>query len=386
MYKYFALILGLFLISCNNGGNKNSNKNVLNATIDGIDDGTAVYLSELGDGNQPKPLDTVEVQDGKITVDLPEVDFQTLNIMRVENLQGDVLFVNENKEVTVAIKDKDNLRGANIEGGDANQVFAKYMSHINSNNEEMMELRSHYSENEMKDPEIMAELQSKQQELQQNTQELQKSLVKDNPGELPAVLILSDLMRSQSVADDELDDLFDGLSDEVQNTGIGKQIGQQLTALQQKDQQQSPQGNQPAVKVGDKAPNFSAPTPEGEELALEDALGEYTLVDFWAAWCKPCRAENPNIVKVYEKYHDKGFNVLGVSLDRNEKSWLQAIEKDELEWPQISNLKFWQDPIAKEWNIKAIPASFILDKDGVVVATNVRGPALEKKVKELLDE
>ncbi|MFO7721288.1 MAG: TlpA disulfide reductase family protein, partial [Gillisia sp.] len=103
---------------------------------------------------------------------------------------------------------------------------------------------------------------------------------------------------------------------------------------------------------------------------------------------QPCRVENPNIVKVYNKYHDKGFNIIGVSLDREGQKdrWIQAIEDDNLTWPQVSHLKFWQDPVAQLYGVQAIPAQFILDENGVIVAKNLRGDDLDAKVKELLEK
>ena len=108
-------------------------------------------------------------------------------------------------------------------------------------------------------------------------------------------------------------------------------------------------------------------------LALNDVKGKVTLVDFWAGWCRPCRAENPNIVAVYEKYKDKGLNVLGVSLDRNRDLWLQAIEEDNLQWSHVSNVQYFQDPIARLYNINAIPAAFLLDENGIIIAKDLRG-------------
>src|SRR5690606_7847244 len=142
-----------------------------------------------------------------------------------------------------------------------------------------------------------------------------------------------------------------------------------------------------STEIGAVAPGFSAPTPDGDLLALSDVTSKskLTLVDFWAAWCRPCRMENPNIVSVYEKYKDKGFNVLGVSLDNKAEDWKRAIEADGLLWNHISNLQRFQDPIARLYNINAIPAAFLLDENGVIVARDLRGPALEEKVAELLN-
>ncbi len=139
------------------------------------------------------------------------------------------------------------------------------------------------------------------------------------------------------------------------------------------------------LNIGDKAPDFEGPTPEGKMLSLEEVKGKYTLVEFWAAWCRPCRVENPKLVKVYEKYHDQGFNIIGVSLDRNKNSWQKAIEKDGLTWSHVSNLKFWQDPIARKYNVRFVPMNYLIDEEGVIVARNLRSASLERKLKELLE-
>src|SRR5690606_17009896 len=145
------------------------------------------------------------------------------------------------------------------------------------------------------------------------------------------------------------------------------------------------------TEVGSMAPDFSAPNPDGTRISLSDIKGKVTIIDFWAAWCGPCRKENPNVVKVYEKYHDKGLEIIGVSLDGapNQKdakaAWMQAIEKDQLTWHQVSNLAYFNDPIAKQYQIQAIPATFILDSEGIIVAKNLRGDALEAKIAELLN-
>jgi len=125
----------------------------------------------------------------------------------------------------------------------------------------------------------------------------------------------------------------------------------------------------------------------GLTLILAPWLFKVTMIDFWASWCKPCRRENPHIVNVYNKFHDKGLEIIGVSLDRTGQKdrWIKAIADDKLAWQQVSNLQFWQDPIARTYSVRSIPASFILDENGKIIAKNLRGPALEAKMKELLD-
>ncbi|MDW8289051.1 MAG: TlpA disulfide reductase family protein, partial [Flammeovirgaceae bacterium] len=112
--------------------------------------------------------------------------------------------------------------------------------------------------------------------------------------------------------------------------------------------------------------------------------GKVVLIDFWASWCGPCRRENPNVVKLYEKYKHKGFEIYGVSLDRDRKAWIEAIKEDGLPWIHVSDLKFWQSEAAKLYNISAIPTTVLLDKEGKIIAKNLRGKALEEAIEKVL--
>ncbi|MBD1421367.1 TlpA disulfide reductase family protein [Sphingobacterium chuzhouense] len=132
------------------------------------------------------------------------------------------------------------------------------------------------------------------------------------------------------------------------------------------------------LSIGQVAPDFGSTTPEGKEVKLSDLRGQYVLLDFWAAWCTPCRHENPNIVEQYHQFKDKGFTVFGVSLDRDREAWLKAIKDDKLGWMQVSDLKMWDSEAGRLYNITAIPASFMIDPDGKIVGKNLRGPALKQ--------
>ena len=140
------------------------------------------------------------------------------------------------------------------------------------------------------------------------------------------------------------------------------------------------------LSVGAKAPDFEANDVDGKAVKLSDFQGKYTLLDFWASWCGPCRQENPNIVKQYNTYKDKGFTVLGVSLDNSREDWLQGIADDGLTWTHVSDLQRWNSQAAQLYKVSAIPASFLIDPDGVIVAKNLRGPALGAFLKEHLGE
>ncbi|MCF6366636.1 MAG: TlpA family protein disulfide reductase [Bacteroidales bacterium] len=140
------------------------------------------------------------------------------------------------------------------------------------------------------------------------------------------------------------------------------------------------------LSVGGEAPEIELKNPDGKNVKLSSTRGNYVLIDFWASWCRPCRAENPNNVRLYEKYHDKGFEIYAVSLDKDRASWLKAIKDDNLTWIHVSDLKFWQSKGAKTYNVRGIPHTVLLDKKGKILATGLRGKALEDKLKELFGE
>jgi peroxiredoxin len=141
-----------------------------------------------------------------------------------------------------------------------------------------------------------------------------------------------------------------------------------------------------STSIGAMAPDIALENPDGKIMKLSDLRGKVVLLDFWAAWCRPCRVENPNVVKAYHKYHEKGFDVYSVSLDRDRASWLKAIQDDGLVWPNhVSELKHWQSQAAKIYGVSGIPATFLIGRDGRIIAKNLRGAALENALKELFD-
>ena len=141
-----------------------------------------------------------------------------------------------------------------------------------------------------------------------------------------------------------------------------------------------------SLVIGGEAPDFSMKTPEGESMKLSDLRGKIVMVDFWASWCGPCRRENPNVVALYNKYNEKGFEILGVSLDRTKKPWLQAIEKDGLTWHHVSDLKGWKNEVAQMYNVTSIPQTLLLDQEGKIIARNLRGEALAQRLAEIFDD
>ncbi len=141
------------------------------------------------------------------------------------------------------------------------------------------------------------------------------------------------------------------------------------------------------TEIGQKAPEISMNTPSGKVMKLSDFKGQLVLIDFWASWCGPCRRENPNVVRAYDKYQKakfksaKGFTVLSVSLDKNQDAWVKAIGQDKLAWDNhVSDLKGWQNEAAQQYGVSSIPMSFLVDENGVILAKNLRGPALDREI------
>ncbi|MEO1435955.1 MAG: TlpA disulfide reductase family protein [Bacteroidota bacterium] len=140
------------------------------------------------------------------------------------------------------------------------------------------------------------------------------------------------------------------------------------------------------LMVGSVAPGIVQPTPEGASFDLNSLRGKVVLLDFWASWCGPCRRENPNVVKVYNQYKDQGFEILGISLDNSKDRWVKAIAQDQLTWVHVSDLKKWSSAVARDYNVSSIPATYLLDREGKILAKNLRGAALENKLAEVFSE
>jgi len=164
--------------------------------------------------------------------------------------------------------------------------------------------------------------------------------------------------------------MFGALDAAIKASNVGKEVAARIELLSK-------------VDVGKQAINFTQQSVDGKPVQLTDFRGRYVLLEFWASWCGPCRAENPNLVKQYQLYKDKGFDVLGISLDSNKELWKQAIEKDGLPWTHVSDLNGWKNAVAEMYGIRAVPASFLVDPSGKIIAQGLRGESLNKKLEEL---
>ncbi len=375
MKKIFISFCTLMaIVSCSD---KKDSYNIAGTLTGDLENDTKVFLRKMGENRQLVDVDTALVQNGKFTF-TGEAGIPELHYVFVDQLQGNMVVIIEDGEIQLSAQ-KDSLGLAQVEGTPQNELFSDYMEQSLAISQRAQSVQSDLQGAAIKkDTVLVNSLRDEMMELQEEYKNFELDYIKDNPTGLISVLLIDRAMASRMVATEKIQALYDGLSPEIKETTVAKDILKNLEALKAKDE------NEKNSAVGAKAPNFSAPTPTGEELALNDALGKVTLIDFWAAWCKPCRAENPNIVNVYNKYHEKGLNIIGVSLDKKAEDWKKAIEDDGLTWNHVSNIAYFDDAIAKLYNVDAIPAAFLLDENGVIVAKNLRGPALEQKVAELL--
>ncbi len=186
------------------------------------------------------------------------------------------------------------------------------------------------------------------------------------------------LVALTSTLNDEADavtaeKIFRQFTPATQNSELGKTSLQRIRTLKM-------------TQMGVEAPDFTLNDVSGKPVKLSDFRGKYVLLDFWASWCGPCRRENPNLLKAYSQYKDKGFTILGVALDKetDREKWLKAIETDGLTWPQVSDLKYWNSDVAKLYDVKALPMNFLIDRQGKIVAKYLRGDALNQKLAEVL--
>lgn len=222
--------------------------------------------------------------------------------------------------------------------------------------------------------------QKKIEQLQEQYMELiskASSQAADILRQQPPSLGLIHLLQNAGIIDpDKHVDVYLAAAEKFKKEWADVQYGKDFVAYAEKVK---------ATAIGQPAPEIALPDPNGNVITLSSFRGKYVLVDFWAKWCGPCRRENPNVVKAYQAFKGKNFDILGVSLDRTKEDWLQAIAEDGLTWNHVSDLRYFDSQAAKDYNINGIPFSILVDPAGVIIAKNLRGNALHRKLEEVLN-
>lgn len=359
------LFLGLIIssvISC-----AKPEKFVINGEIKGKESGK-IQLMKFVNG-QWITEDSTSITKGKFKLtgkaDLPE-----LRVVAMEPHKMIAQFFAENGTITLKAE-ADSLNKTVIKGSNSNEEFKIYQQELMNLSKDSKGLQQRYMAAQSSgDQDGMKKTQIDYEAMVQNLNVYAKNFIREHKNSTVSPLIA--LMQfGQTIKASEIDTLIAFLDPSIRASIYVTELKKMADKMR-------------ATDVGSIAPDFTLPTPEGNTFTLSSTRGKYVMIDFWAAWCQPCRHENPNVVALYGKYKDKGFDVVGVSLDREKEAWVKAIADDQLAWHQVSELKFWQSEIAQKYGVTAIPCTFLLDKEGKIIAKNLRGEDLAKKLEELM--
>jgi len=276
----------------------------------------------------------------------------------------------------INITAKDSVKYAVITGSKLNDDNAKYEAFLAAPEKTLKTINTEYaaaSADKKKDQEFVSGLQSRFNAAMERRKELQRQYIKENPDSYVSLMALTEV-AGRDVNISTVEPLYKGLSTGMRSTTAGLALAKSIEAAR-------------ATSIGAMAPLFTQNDVNDQPVSLASFRGKYVLVDFWASWCGPCRGENPNVVKAYNQYKTKNFTVLGVSLDRPGKkdAWLAAIKADGLEWTQVSDLKFWDNEAAKAYSIRSIPQNYLIDPSGKIIAKNLFGDELNKKLATLFN-
>ncbi len=319
----------------------------ITGTMTGYPDGTVV---DLLNGNNGTPELSTKLAGGKFSF-AGKLDYPDFKLVSFNKSAPYIPIFLDNSNVVITAK-KDELDKAVVKGSPTNDEFREYTV-----------ITKPYEKVFMQEGEIDSVASKKGAALLED-------FVKRHPKSYvsPLAIFRHNQLSSNS---EMMEKLYLGLIPEVQTSPIGNYVAQQI-------------GEAKKNPLGKVLPDFSQEDTTGKLVSLSSLRGKYVLIDFWASWCGPCRQENPNVVNAFNKYRDKNFTVLGISLDKSKKPWIDAIAMDGLNWTQLSDLKGWSNSVAQQFQIVSIPQNFLVDPNGVVIAKNLRGAALESKLASLL--
>ena len=372
----FVTLIIMALIACGNAGagGNGKNKNVsgseylIEGKITNAPASSQIYLDRYLFSQQQQTIDTATIAaDGSFTFrgNLPEKGFYIVRLSQTANwlvglFGGKLSFT----------ADANNTAQYQVEGNPQSKAVAEFVTRAGGDQVAMNQMNQAYQQARMSgNVQNMISIQQQYTSKHQEAQEYLKNYADSTSSPLLALFAVSLLNPEEN--SEYIDKTIAKAEKEIPQSTYVKE-------LKAKTEQAT------RLSMGKKAPEFELKNPKGENMPLSATQGKVVLLDFWASWCRPCRIENPNVVKLYDKYKSKGFEIYSVSLDQNMQKWVQAIEQDNLKWKYHgSNLQGWQCPVAKQYDVSSIPQTFLLDREGKIIAKNLRGQALEQKLQEI---
>ncbi len=362
MKKYLILVTGILFFAC-------TQQKGFQITVNLEGAGGQVLLEQRG-AEGWVPVDTADIADGVAVLE-GIAEFPGDYYLSVVGQRQKALIFVENAKMTVTGK-ADSIYFAKVTGSATHDEYSVVNDQVTEISKKYMEL---YQQSRQAvaagDTAKAEELMNQVEEMYKSIGVLQTDFIKNNPASYVTPYFLSAVQYEKEV--EELDVLVQSLDPKLQEIPSVVRLKEHIAKLK-------------VVAIGQIAPDFTMNDPEGNPVKFSDvyAQNEYTLLDFWAAWCGPCRQENPNVVAVYHEFKDKSFGVFGVSLDRDRDAWLKAVQDDQLTWQHVSDLAYWQNAAAQLYAVNSIPSSLIVDRTGKIVAKNKRGDELRSTIAELL--
>jgi peroxiredoxin len=359
----YLLVISAILSSCSSKPHY-----VVKGKIAGSDSIT-FYLQKREEGKIVS-IDSAVSRKGSFTMKGGVIAYPQLVQLVAGKTRKRTSFYLENSEITVS-GSLDSLFKADITGSKTQDEYISFINSTKPISDDYTSLVVKYqTASQSGDAAGLAVLEKQLDSLQNVMTNLNKEFVRNNPKSYVSPSILGSL--SYEMEAEEIESMVNGLDTAIAALPQIRDLKARVSVMK-------------AVSVGQKAPDFTMSDVNGNPVALSSKFGpKLLLIDFWAAWCNPCRQENPNVVKVYNEFHKKGFDVFGVSLDQKKEAWLKAISDDKLTWTHVSDLQYWNNAAAKLYAVNSIPANFLLDETGKIIGKNLRGEALFTKVNEVL--